>query len=167
MSDSFILSVMGESEIEIFDVQISKKRSPSNLPSLEEDQINWLGSMLDNVAEQDLTDTQKSDIAYVSESYILKNLKSDRKGYILLLVLREKWPVGQKAKFKVKANKVGANHTYIPYICEPQSIEHTPDETHIKIAEDKALASQLTFLKKNKKKFANSSAVHAYLGQNS
>ena len=167
MSDSFILSVMGESEIEIFDVQISKKRSPSNLPSLEEDQINWLGSMLDNVAEQDLTDTQKSDIAYVSESYILKNLKSDLKGYILLLILREKWPVGQKAKFKVKANKVGANHTYIPHICEPQSIVQTPDETHIKIAEDKALASQLTFLKKNKKRFAHSSAVHAYLGQNS
>ena len=166
MSDNFILSVMGESEIETFDVQISHKRSPSELPSLEEDQINWLGSMLDCVAEEELTDTQKADIAYVSESYILKNLKSDFKGYVLLLVLREKWPVGQKAKFKVKADKVGASHTYIPHICEPQPIEPSPDETQIKTAEDKALASQLAFLKKNKKRFANSSAVHAYIGQN-
>ena len=78
MSDSFILSVMGESEIETFDVQISHKRSPSELPSLEEDQINWLGSMLDLVAEKELTDIQKADMAYVSESFILKNLKSKR-----------------------------------------------------------------------------------------
>ena len=166
MSDSFILSVMGESEIETFKVQMSNKRSPSEIPSLQEEQINWLGSMLDNVAEEDLTDTQKSDIAYVSESYILKNLKSNFKGYVLLLILREKWPVGQKAKFKVKADKVGANHTYIAHICVPQPIEPTPNETQIKIAENKALASELAFLKKNKKRFANSSAVHSYIGQN-
>ena len=98
MSDNFILSVMGESEIETFDVQISHKRSPSELPSLEEDQINWLGSMLDSVSEEELTDTQKADIAYVSESYILKNLKSDFKGYVLLLVLREKMACRAKSQ---------------------------------------------------------------------
>ena len=167
MSDSFILSVMGESEIETFDVQIGNKRNPSEIPMLEEDQINWLGSMLDNVAEQALTDTQKADIAYISETYILKHLKADFEGYVLLLVLRQKWPVGQKSMFKVKADKVGSSHTYVPHICKPQPIGPFPDETHIKTAEDKALASQLSFLKKYKKRFANSSAVHAYIGQNS
>ena len=31
---------------------------------------------------------------------------------IMLLILRERWPVGSKAKFKAIADRVGASHTY-------------------------------------------------------
>ena len=120
MSDGFILSVMGESEIETFEVQLKNKRMSSQVHDTIEDQVNWLGSMLDVGADTNLTQAQKENIAYIAESFVLDNLKSDFKSYVLLLVLREKWPVGQKSKFKIRADKVGANHTYITHICEPQ-----------------------------------------------
>ena len=166
MSDSFIISVMGESQIETFEVQIADKRTPLHAPSSQEDQLNWLGSMLDIAEEENLTENQKNDIAFIAETFILKSLKTEATGYVLLLVLREKWPVGQKAKFKLKADQVGANHTYIAHICKPQIIIKNPNETQLKKAEDSALAAQLSFFKKNKKRFANSSALHAFIRQN-
>ena len=165
MSDGFILSVMGESEIETFEVQLKNKRMSSQVHDTIEDQVNWLGSILDVGADTNLTQAHKENIAYIAESFVLDNLKSDFKSYVLLLVLREKWPVGQKSKFKIRADKVGANHTYITHICEPQVIGPSPDEKDLKKAEDSSLASQLSFLKKNKKRFANSSAIHEFIRQ--
>ena len=46
MSDRFILSVMGESEIETFEVQLKNKRMSSQVHDTIEDQVNWLGSIL-------------------------------------------------------------------------------------------------------------------------
>ena len=43
--------------------------------------------------------------------------------------------------------------------------ELDPDEKDLKKAEDSSLASQLSFLKKNKKRFANSSAIHEFIRQ--
>ena len=166
MSDSIIVSVMGESHIETFDVNIANKRVPILAPDAVEDQLNWLGSMLDIVPEENLTQTQKDDIAFIAESFILKKLSPDIKGYVLLLILREKWPVGQKTKFKLKADRVSANHTYIAHICEPQAMTISPNEDELKKAEDKSLMSQLPFFKKNKKLFANSSALHTFIRQN-
>ena len=103
MSDRFILSVMGESEIETFEVQLKNKRMSSQVHDTIEDQVNWLGSILDVGADKNLTQAQKENIAYIAESFVLDNLKSDFKSYVLLLVLREKWPVGQKSKFKIRA----------------------------------------------------------------
>ena len=165
MSNKFILSVMGETEIERFEVDISKKREAIAVPSLPEDHINLLGAMLDNFAEKDLTETQQAEMAYIAESFVLSKLNNEIHGYVLLLVLREKWPVGQKAKFKVTADRVSANHTYLSHICAPQTIVPSPDETQLKKAEDNALITELAFLKKNKKRFANSSAVQSFLRQ--
>ena len=47
MSDGFILSVMGESEIETFEVQLKNKRMSPQVHDTIEDQVNWLGSILD------------------------------------------------------------------------------------------------------------------------
>ena len=102
----------------------------------------------------------------LSNAFVLDNLKSDFKSYVLLLVLREIWPVGQKSKIKIRADKVGANHTYIAHICEPQVIGPSPDEKDLKKAEDSSLSSQLSFLMNNKKRFANSSAIHEFIRQN-
>ena len=166
MSGSFIVSVMGERQIETFDVQIGNKRVSLQTSKEVEDQINWLGSMLDTVSEESLTQRQKDDIAYIAESFVLEKLNTDTKGYVLLLVLREKWPVGKKAKFMLKADRDGASHTYIAHICKPQAIVSSPNENELKKAEDSALASQLSFFKKNKKRFANSSALHEFIRQN-
>ena len=166
MSDSFIVSVMGESQIETFDVQITNKRVALQAPKEVEDQLNWLGSMLDIVAEENLTHKIKEDINFIAESFVLEKLNTDAKGYVLLLILREKWPVGQKAKFKARADRVNARHTYIAHICRPQPIVPSPDKNDLKKAEDSALASQLPFFKKNKKRFANSSALHEFIRQN-
>ena len=166
MSDSLIVSVMGESQIETFDVQITNKRVALQAPNEVEDRLNWLGSMLDIVAEEQLTHELKKDINFIAESFVLDKLNTDAKGYVLLLILREKWPVGQKAKFKAKADRVSARHTYIAHICEPQPIVLSPNENDLKKAEDSALASQIPFFKKNKKRFANSSALHEFIRQN-
>ena len=165
MSDSFIVSVMGESQIETFNVQTTNKRDALQVPYEIEDQLNWLGSMLDLVAEENLTYEIKEDIKFIAESFVLETLDTDAQGYVLLLILREKWPVGQKSKFKAKADRVSANHTYIAHICEPQPMEPFPNENDLKNAEDSALASQLPFFKKNKKRFANSSALHEFIRQ--
>ena len=52
MSDGFILSVMGESEIETFEVQLKNKRMSSQVHDTIEDQVNWLGSILDVGADK-------------------------------------------------------------------------------------------------------------------
>ena len=166
MSDSLIVSVMGESQIETFDVQITNKRVALHAPKELEDKLNWLGSMLDTVAEENLDHKIKEDINFIAESFVLEKLNTDAKGYVLLLILREKWPVGQKAKFKARADRVNARHTYIAHICRPQPIVPSPDKNDLKKAEDSALASQLPFFKKNKKRFANSSALHEFIRQN-
>ena len=77
MSDGFILSVMGESEIETFEVQLKNKRMSSQVHDTIEDQVNWLGSILDVGADKNLTQAQKENIAYIAESFVLDNLKSE------------------------------------------------------------------------------------------
>ena len=150
MSDGFILSVMGESEIETFEVQLKNKRMSSQVHNTIEDQLNWLGSILDVGADTNLTQAHKENIAYIAESFVLDNLKSDFKSYVLLLVLREKWPVGQKSKFKIRADKVGSNHTYITHICEPQVIGPSPDEKDLKRLKIVLLHHSFHFLRKIK-----------------
>ena len=63
MSDGFILSVMGESEIETFEVQLKNKRMSPQVHDTIEDQVNWLGSILDVGADTNLTQAQKENIA--------------------------------------------------------------------------------------------------------
>ena len=65
MSDGFILSVMGESEIETFEVQLKNKRMSSQVHNKIEDQVNWLGSILDVGADTNLTQAHKENIAYI------------------------------------------------------------------------------------------------------
>ena len=77
MSDGFILSVMGESEIETFEVQLKNKRMSSQVHDTIEDQVNWLGSIQDVGADTNLTQAQKENIAYIAESFVLDKLKSD------------------------------------------------------------------------------------------
>ena len=60
-----------------------------------EDQVNWLGSILDVGADTNLTQAQKENIAYIAESFVLDNLKSEFKSYVLCLFLEKN---GQWAK---------------------------------------------------------------------
>ena len=83
----------------------------------------------------------------------------------MLTILREKWPVGSKAKFKTLADRVGADHTYLAVPCGAVQIDELDDEASLKEAETHQLAATLGFYKANRKRFANSSAVQGLIKQ--
>ena len=61
--------------------------------------------------------------------------------------LREKWPVGSKAKFKILADRVGADHTYLAVPCGAVKIDALDDAASLKEAETQQLAATLPFIK--------------------
>jgi len=85
--------------------------------------------------------------------------------FFLLTILREKWPVGSKAKFKTLADRVGADHTYLAVPCGAVKIDALDDAASLKEAETQQLAATLAFYKANRKRFANSSAVQGLIKQ--
>ena len=83
----------------------------------------------------------------------------------LLTILREKWPVGSKAKFKILADRVGTDHTYLAVPCGAVKIDALDDLASLKEAETQQLAATLVFYRANRKRFANSSAVQGLIKQ--
>ncbi len=83
--------------------------------------------------------------------------------FILLTILREKWPVGSKAKFRTFADRVRADHTYLAVPCGAVQINEIDDEAILKEAETNQLAAKLGFFRVNRKRFANSSAVQGLI----
>ena len=83
--------------------------------------------------------------------------------FVLLTVLREKWPVGSKSRFKVIADRVKADHTYLAHICAAAKLDDLDDEGSLKHEETRQLSLSLTFYKANRRRFANSSAVQGLI----
>ena len=82
--------------------------------------------------------------------------------YVLLLILREKWPVGNKAKFKLKAERVSAEFTYHFLVCPPQKgVTPDDDDDALQTAETQSLAAMLPVLKANRS-FAASSGLRSF-----
>ena len=79
--------------------------------------------------------------------------------FVLLTILREKWPVGSKSRFKIIADRVQADHTYLAHICAAAKLDNLDDEDSLKQEETRQLSLSLAFYKANRRRFANSSAV--------
>ena len=176
MAKSFVLRVMGESDI--LEVKIDEARMAAHQPADHDasweraDKANWLAHWLDG--DRAASWMEDKELNTKMEQTALELLVSDDNAdaffdsegnYLLLLLLREKWPVGSKNKFKVIADKVGANHTYHMIFCQPQKLETLDNPELIASAESHALGTHLPSLKKARKIFANSSAVHAVIKQ--
>lgn len=160
-----VLRLMGESDVHYVRIQDGDKRASVDRFETTEDKVNWLGHMMDTdkfaaISEADL----KTLEAVTAELY--EEIQSELPGnFVMMVVLREKWPVGSKAKFKVKADRVGAAHTYRLVICPSQQLDDLMDSKALEEAEMRALGAQLPAFKKAKKLFANSSALHGFLKQ--
>ena len=83
--------------------------------------------------------------------------------FVLLTILREKWPVGSKSRFKVIADRVKADHTYLAHFCAAAKLGDLDDEDSLKHEETRQLSPSLTFCKANRRRFANSSAVQGLI----
>ena len=170
--NKIIIRIMGESDI--VDVVMQLADSPKNLlidGHDDQDKINLLGHWMDQDRGAALVDDPDhfSAMGIIASEFIVKLplFKSCEPGanFFLLTILREKWPVGSKAKFKIVADRVGADHTYLAVPCGAIKIDALDDPASLKEAETQQLAATLAFYRANRKRFANSSAVQGLIKQ--
>ena len=167
-----IIRIMGESDIVDVTMQpagTSKHRLVDGLG--DQDKINLLGHWMDQdrgaVLAADADHFAAIGIIaseFIAQHPLFKSCETDA-NFFLLTILREKWPVGSKAKFKILADRVGADHTYLAVPCGAVKIDALDDAASLKEAETQQLAATLAFYKANRKRFANSSAVHSLIKQ--
>ncbi len=164
-----IIRIMGESDI--VDVEMTNGHlSHELLVGLDAaDRINLLGHWMDQDRGGDLA-TQKSYLeamAIIASGIVRqdKHMPQFEAGanFALLTLLREKWPVGTKVKFKKIAERVKAEHTYLTHVCDIAKIDNLNDEDTLKQAETNQLSNALKFYKANRARFANSSAVQGLI----
>ena len=164
-----LIRIMGESDI--VDVTMTRKAaSHALLMGLDAaDKINLLGHWMDQdrgvelVADQNHFDAITiiaSEI--IADSALTCQLEAGA-NFVLLTLLREKWPVGSKAKFKTIADRVKADHTYLTHICAAAKLDDLDDEDSLKQEETRQLSLSLAFYKANRRRFANSSAVQGLI----
>ena len=164
-----LIRIMGESDI--VDVTMTRKAaSHALLMGLDAaDKINLLGHWMDQdrgaelAADQNHLDAMTiiaSEI--IADSALASQLEAGA-NFALLTLLREKWPVGSKAKFKTIADRVKADHTYLPHICAAAKLDDLDDEDSLKQEETRQLSLSLAFYKANRRRFANSSAVQGLI----
>ena len=170
---SVLIRIMGESDI--VDVNLIKIASNAQggsalLAGLDlPDQINLLGHWMD----QDRGASLVGDTVYLDAiTQVASNIVADSSlaaeidagaNFVLLTILREKWPVGSKSKFKVIADRVGADHTYLSHICAAAKLDDLEDHNALKQEETNQLSIALEFYKTNRRRFANSSAVQGLI----
>ena len=164
-----LIRIMGESDI--VDVTMTRKAaSHALLMGLDAaDKINLLGHWMDQdrgaelAADQNHLDAMTiiaSEI--IADSALASQLEAGA-NFALLTLLREKWPVGSKAKFKTIADRVTADHTYLAHICAATKLDNIDDEDSLKQEETRQLSLSLAFYKANRRRFANSSAVQGLI----
>jgi hypothetical protein len=170
MADQNILiRIMGESDI--VDVTMTRN-APSNamLMGLDAaDKVNLLGHWMDQdrgaelAADKNHLDAMTSIASdLLADSPLASQLEAGA-NFVLLTLLREKWPVGSKAKFKIIAERVKADHTYLAHICAAAKLDELDDEDSLKQEETRQLSLALAFYKANRRRFANSSAVQGLI----
>lgn len=169
---SQIIRIMGESDIVDIDMAEHDGGAHPKLMGLDAgDKTNLLGHWMD----QDRGEAMAADpdtlaamtaiaVEFITADKISEKF-ADGANFIVLTILREKWPVGSKAKFQKIADRVGAQHTYIAHPCAAAKIENLDNDDELKQSETSQLALALPFFRKNKKAFANSSAVQPLIRQ--
>jgi hypothetical protein len=164
-----MIRIMGESDI--VDVEMTDGQLPHELlMGLDAaDRINMLGHWMDQDRGAGLAE-QKSYLeamAIIASAIVQKDqhaaqLKAGG-NFTLVTLLREKWPVGSKAKFKKIADRVKAEHTYLAHVCAVATIDDLNDQDALKQAETNQLSMALPFYRANRTRFANSSAVQGLI----
>lgn len=164
-----LIRIMGESDI--VDVTMTRN-APSNamLMGLDAaDKVNLLGHWMDQdrgaelAADKNHLDAMTSIASDILADSPLASQLEAGANFVLLTLLREKWPVGSKAKFKIIAERVKADHTYLAHICAAAKLDELDDEDSLKQEETRQLSLALAFYKANRRRFANSSAVQGLI----
>ena len=164
-----LIRIMGESDI----VDVTMTRTAAShalLMGLDAaDKVNLLGHWVDQDRGAELaTDQIHLDAMTIIASEIIADnalafqLEAGA-NFVLLTLLREKWPVGSKAKFKTIADRVKADHTYLAHICAAAKMDDLDDEGSLKQEETRQLSLSLAFYKANRRRFADSSAVQGLI----
>jgi hypothetical protein len=160
---------MGESDI--VDVTMTRKAaSHALLMGLDAvDKVNLLGHWMDQdrgaelAADKNHLDAMTSIASDILADSPLASQLEAGANFVLLTLLREKWPVGSKAKFKIIAERVKADHTYLAHICAAAKLDELDDEDSLKQEETRQLSLALAYYKANRRRFANSSAVQGLI----
>ena len=164
-----LIRIMGESDI----VDVTTTHKVANhalLMGLDAaDKINLLGHWMDQDRGAELAADQSHRDAMtiiaseiIADNAIASQLEAGA-NFVLLTLLREKWPVGSKAKFRTIADRVKADHTYLAHICAAAKLDDLDDEDSLKQEESRQLSLSLVFYKTNRRRFANSSAVQGLI----
>lgn len=169
-----LIRIMGESDI--VDVTMTRKAaSHALLMGLDEaDKVNLLGHWMDQDRGAELAADQShlDAMTIMASEMITSEAKAGSAlafqleagaNFVLLTLLREKWPVGSKAKLKNIADRVTADHTYLAHICAAAKLDNLDDEKSLKQEETRQLSLSLAFYKANRRRFANSSAVQGLI----
>ena len=167
-----IIRVMGETDIVDIDVSAHDGNVNPKLMGLTvDDKINLLGHWMDQdrgadlVADPEYLAAVTTIVAdYLGEAGI-DSYFANGANFMLLTFLREKWPVGSKAKHQKIADRVGASHTYLVVPCTAAKVDDLNDDETLKQAETSQLGMALDRFRRMRKQFASSSAVQTLIRQ--
>ena len=167
-----MLRLMGESDIIDIDPAAHDGNAHPRLMGLDaDDRINLLGHWLDQERGEVMAAAPgpfSAMIAIGAEFLDGQEISGQWGGdvnFVVMTILREKWPVGSKAKFQARADRVGAEHTYLAHLCAPAKMDDLSDEAALKQSEAEQLKTSLPRFKQMRKSFANSSAVQTLIRQ--
>ena len=167
-----LLRLMGESDIIDIDPGQQGEGIHPRLMGLDEaDRINLLGHWLDHdqgVAMSDDPETMSAITAiaagFLSQSEAVPGWGADV-NFVVMTILRERWPVGSKSRYRAVADRVGATHTYVAELCAPARLDDLTDDAGLKQSETAQLMMALPRYRRDRKRYASSSAVQTLIRQ--
>jgi hypothetical protein len=167
-----LLRLMGESDIIDIDPSEFDGAAHPRLMGLDAaDRINLLGHWLDHDQGEAMSDDPDTMLAmtaigaaFLAEQAVAATWGSEV-NFVVMTILREKWPVGSKSKYRLIADRVGASHTYLANICAAAKLDDLNDEAALKQSETAQLMMALPNYRQNRKRYANSSAVQTLIRQ--
>ena len=167
-----LLRLMGESDIiDIDPAQHDGAVHPRLMGLDAADRINLLGHWLDHDQGEAMSDDPDTLLAMtaIGAAFLADQAAAASWGqdvnFVVMTILREKWPVGSKSTYRAVADRVGASHTYLAHICTAAKLEDLTDEAALKQSETAQLMMALPHYRQNRKRFANSSAVQTLIRQ--
>ena len=175
------LRIMGEIDIHTVPGLTPSEQTPKSLSAAiaplsalddanTHDIKNWLGDQLDK-ADADASGPSDAEMKLIEDAAALllyqqaeeNDVAYQADSFVLMLVLRERWPVGSKAKLRDVAARAGAAFSYNLVVCPPQPFTDASDDEAVAKAEAASLAEMLPALKRVRKQFASSSGLQQFL----
>jgi hypothetical protein len=175
------LRIMGEIDIHTVPGLTPSEQTPKSLSAAiaplsalddanTHDIKNWLGDQLDK-ADADESGPSDAEMKLIEDAAALllyqqaeeNSVTYQADSFVLMLVLRERWPVGSKAKLRDVAARAGAAFSYNLVVCPPQPFTDASDDEAVAKAEAASLAEMLPALKRARKQFASSSGLQQFL----